>query len=74
MANRGPNANGSQFFITHRAIPHLDGKHTVFGKTVLNSLQLSSLKTTIKDSLKLNSAIDSLRMVAVNSIRKSRYN
>ena len=71
MANPGPNANGSQFFITHKEIPYLDAKHTVFGKTVLNSLQLSSLKTTIKDSLKLNSAIDSLRMVAVNSIRKS---
>lgn len=35
MANRGPNTQSSQFFMTTRPTPHLDGKHVVFGKIVV---------------------------------------
>ena len=57
MANAGPNTNGSQFFVTHSPQPHLDGRHTVFGKViegqaVVNAVEQGDLmvKIEVKES------------------------
>jgi peptidyl-prolyl cis-trans isomerase B (cyclophilin B) len=44
MANAGPGTDGSQFFLTFTATPHLDGKHTVFGNVVEGSDVLRALE------------------------------
>ncbi|KAH9004333.1 cyclophilin-like protein [Lactarius hatsudake] len=44
MANRGANSNGSQFYITFKPAPHLDKKHTVFGKLVGGESVLDTLE------------------------------
>ena len=55
MAHAGPDTGGSQFFITHVATPHLDGVHTVFGRTedmdVVNAIRQGDeiLRVTLED-------------------------
>lgn len=52
MAHAGPNTGGSQFFICHAPQPHLDGVHTVFGKTedmdVVNAIRKGDKILSVK--------------------------
>ena len=62
MANAGPATNGSQFFITHKATPWLDGKHTVFGHVISGQ--------EVVDKVAQNDVITSIKIIRVGKEAK----
>mmetsp|Transcript_58764 Transcript_58764/g.71848 ORF Transcript_58764/g.71848 Transcript_58764/m.71848 type:complete len:172 (-) Transcript_58764:22-537(-) len=50
MANKGPNTNNSQFFISYKELPHLNNTSTIFGKIIFGFDTLDAMETTDVDN------------------------
>jgi len=74
MANAGPNTNGSQFFVTVAPTPHLNNKHTIFGKVVSGMdlvMKISELKVDDNDRAFDNPYIKKIEIVRTGDKAKN---
>ncbi len=71
MANSGPGTNGSQFFITLKETPWLNGKHTVFGEIVSGQEIIDSIGLT-ETTKPGDKPVSEVKMTSVNIIRKGK--
>jgi peptidylprolyl isomerase len=77
MANAGPGTNGSQFFITHKDTPWLDGRHSVFGyvtsgQEVVNAIAQNDVMDSVRIE-RVGDAVKAYDAVAVLAGYKDKF-